>query len=191
MSKLSPKPMNYSPRVRMSEALRATEKVVQEVLINLMTEKAMSMSKGIQASSTRTVQAPPYTAHEVGPSLERRTKHKDDLANAKMIPRILPAYLPPLSGSINRDSVPRDFEYELIIAYLPKGIHEVHTDQDKITTFKFSDFNLGDKKVYNMLTPQKYMTRTKGKNSKIIPQSWTHNLAQSTLHNIMNILHFG
>jgi hypothetical protein len=42
-----------------------------------------------------------------------------------------------------------------------------------------------------MIIPHKYLTRTKGNNSKIIPQSWTHNLAQSTLLNIMNILHFG
>jgi hypothetical protein len=65
--------------------------------------------------------------------------------------------------------VPRDFEYELVTAYLPKGIRAVHVDQDKITALKFIDFNLGDKKVYNMLSPYKYLTRTKGKNSKIIP----------------------
>jgi hypothetical protein len=42
-----------------------------------------------------------------------------------------------------------------------------------------------------MIAPHKYLSRTKGKNSKIIPQSWTHNLVQSTLLNIMNIPHFG
>jgi hypothetical protein len=67
----------------------------------------------------------------------------------------------------------------------------VHADQDKIAALKFSDFNLGDRKVYNMLSPHKYLTRTKGKNSKIIPQSWTMNLAQSTLLNVMKIPHFG
>jgi hypothetical protein len=56
---------------------------------------------------------------------------------------------------------------------------------------KFSDFNLGDRKVYNMLAPYKYLTRTKGKNSKIVPQQWTMNLAQSTLLNVMKIHHFG
>jgi hypothetical protein len=73
--------------------------------------------------------------------------------------------------------VPRDFEYALFIAYLPKGICTVHTDQDKITTLKFSDFNLSDRKVYNMLALHKYLTRTKEKNSKIVPQQWNHNLA--------------
>jgi hypothetical protein len=72
--------------------------------------------------------------------------------------------------------VPRDFEYELVTAYLWKGIHAVHEDQDKITALKFRDINLGDRKVYNMLTPHKYLTRTKGKNSNITPQSWTQNL---------------
>jgi hypothetical protein len=55
---------------------------------------------------------------------------------------------------------------------------------------KFSDFNLGDRKNYNMLAPYKYLTRMKGKNSKIIPQPWTMNLTQSTLLNVMKIPHF-
>jgi hypothetical protein len=83
--------------------------------------------------------------------------------NAKLILSILPAYLPPLSSAINRDSVPREFEYALVTAYLPKGIRAVHTDQEKIAALKFSDFNLGDRKVYNMLAPHKYLTRNKGK----------------------------
>jgi hypothetical protein len=87
--------------------------------------------------------------------------------------------------------MPRDFEYTLVTAYLPKGIRAGHADQDKIVALKFSDFNLGDKKVYSMLAPHNYLTRRKGKNSKIIPQSWTHNLAQSTLLNVMKIPHFG
>jgi hypothetical protein len=74
--------------------------------------------------------------------------------------------------------------------YLPKGIRAVRANQDKIAVLKFSDFNLGDRKVYNMFTPHKYLTINKGNNSKIIPQSWTHNLAQSTLLNVMNIPHF-
>jgi hypothetical protein len=86
--------------------------------------------------------------------------------------------------------VPREFEYALVTAYLPKGIHVVHVDQDNIETLKFSDFNLNDEKVYNMLAPHKYLTMTKGKNSKIIPQSWIHNLAQSTLLNVIKIPHF-
>jgi hypothetical protein len=86
--------------------------------------------------------------------------------------------------------VPKDFEYTLITAYLPKGIHTVLTDQENIAALKFRDFNIGDKKVYNMLAPHKYLTRKKGKNSKIIPQSWTMNLTRSTLLNVMKIPHF-
>jgi hypothetical protein len=190
VSKLLPEPMNCSPQVRMLKALSAANKVVEEFLIDLMTEKSMSMSEGIQDSSTKIVQASPSTAHGAGPSRERQTKHKNDLVNAKMIPSITPTYLPPLSGAINRDSVPKDFEYELVTTYLSKEIHTVCVDQDKIATLKFNNFNLDDKKVYNMLSPHKYLTKTKGKNSKFIPQSWTMNLAQSTLLNVMKILHF-
>jgi hypothetical protein len=93
------------------------------------------------------------------------------MANARLVPSILPTYIPPLSGAINKDSVPRDFEYTLITAYLLKGVRVVRIlDQDKIAALKFSEFNLGDCKVYNMLSPHKYLTRTKGKNSKLIPQ---------------------
>jgi hypothetical protein len=73
--------------------------------------------------------------------------------------------------------VPREFEYALVTLYLPKGIHPFHVDQGKIVALKFSDFNLGDRKVYNMLAPHKYLTKTKGNNFKIVPQSWTMNLA--------------
>jgi hypothetical protein len=55
---------------------------------------------------------------------------------------------------------------------------------------KFNDFNLRDRNNYTMLAPYKYMTRKKGKNSKIIPQQWMMNLAQSILLNVMNIPHF-
>jgi hypothetical protein len=79
----------------------------------------------------------------------------------------------------------------MVTAYLPKGIHVVRMQQAKITMLMFSDFSLGDRKNYNMLSPYKYLTRMKGKNSKIIPHPWTMNLAQSTLLNVMNIPHFG
>jgi hypothetical protein len=107
------------------------------------------------------------------------------------VPSILPAYIPPLSSDINRDSVPRDFEYTLVIAYLPKGVHTYRADQDKVTSLKFCDFNLGDRKVYNMLTQYKYLTRNKGNNSKLIPQQWMMNLVQSTFLTIIKIPHFG
>jgi hypothetical protein len=111
--------------------------------------------------------------------------------NAKLILAILPTYIPPLSGVVNCDNVPRDFEYALVTVYLLKGIRVVQEDQDKIGALKFSDFNLKDCKVYNMLAPHKYLTRTKGKKSKVIPKAWTHNLTQSTLLNVMKIPHFG
>jgi hypothetical protein len=133
----------------------------------------------MQASSTGGFQASPSTAHRAGPSrttTETRTKHKDDIANAKLIPHILSVYIPPLSGKINHDSVPRDFEYTLITMYLPKGVHTVRADQDKLAALKFNDFNLGDRKTYNMLVPHKYLTKTKGRNPNIFPQSWTQNL---------------
>jgi hypothetical protein len=158
----------------MSDELTAVEESVKEVLLNLMTERFMSergVSIGVQASSMRGLLASLSTAR-AGPSWlvdEKRTKHRDDLVNSKLILSILPTYLPPLSSVVNRDSVPRDFEYPLITAYLLKGIHTVRADQENIAVLKFSDFNLGDKKVYNMLTPHKYLTRTKGKNLKVVP----------------------
>jgi hypothetical protein len=178
----------------MSAEFSAAEKVVEEVLIDLMTERGMSMFAGVQASSTRTVQASPSAARREGPSrplAEKRTKHKDNLTNEKQIPTIFPDYILPLVGMVNCDSVPCDFEYIIITAYLPKGICIVRTYQDKIATLKFSDFNLRYGKIYGMLAPYKYLTRTKGKNSNIISQSWTMNLAQSTLLNVMKIPHFG
>jgi hypothetical protein len=84
------------------------------------------MSTGVQASSTRGLQSSPSTAHVSGPSrplVEKRTKHKDDLENVKLIPSILPKYIPPLAGTVNHHSVPRDFEYTMVTLYLPKGIH--------------------------------------------------------------------
>jgi hypothetical protein len=144
----------------MSEELSALEESAKEVLVDLRTEKVTSerrMSAGVQASSIGGFQASPSTARRVGTSrisTETRTNNRDDLVNAKLIPSILPTYIPPLSGTVNKDSVPRDFDYALVTVYLPKGIHAVRTDQDKIGVLKFSEFNLGDRKSYSMLTPQ-------------------------------------
>jgi hypothetical protein len=44
------------------------------------------------------------------------------LENVKLIPSILPDYIPPLANVENRDVVPRDFDYTLVTAYLLKGI---------------------------------------------------------------------
>jgi hypothetical protein len=82
----------------MSDELNAVEKVVEEVLIDLMAERVMSerrMSAGVQASSMGGVQASPSTSHGAGPSrttTKTRTKHRDDIANAKLIPRIFPLH---------------------------------------------------------------------------------------------------
>jgi hypothetical protein len=110
----------------MSDELNAVEKSVEEVLIDLMAKKVMSA--GIQASSMRGVQASPLTAHGSGPSravVKKRTKHQDDLVNVKLIPSILPDYIHPLADAMSYDSVPRDFNYTLVTAYLSKGIRAV------------------------------------------------------------------
>jgi hypothetical protein len=175
----------------MSSDLSAVEKSVEEILIDLMAEKVMST--GAHASSTRGLQASPSTAHRSGPSqtaTEKQSKHRDDLENVKLIPSILPNYIPPLAGVVSRDSVPRDFDYTLITAYLPKGIRAVGLQLGQIMTLKISDFNLGDHKNYGMLAPHKYLTKTMGKKSKIIPQSWTMDIARSTILNVMKIPHF-
>jgi hypothetical protein len=109
----------------------------------------------------------------------------------KLVPSILPTYIPPLSIEINRDNVPRDFEYTLVTAYLSKGVRTYRVDQDKVTALKFCDFNLRDHKAYIMLTSYKYLKRTKGKNLKLVPHKWTMNLMQSTFLNVMKISHFG
>jgi hypothetical protein len=90
----------------MSDELTAVEESVMEVLLDLMTERVMSergVSTGVQASSTRGLSASSSTtrAGPFRPVDEKRTKHRDDLMNAKLISSILPTYLPPLSGTIN------------------------------------------------------------------------------------------
>jgi hypothetical protein len=176
----------------MSDKLKTVEKSVEEILINIMAEKVMSA--GIQASSTQGVQASSSTACGYGPSratIEKRTKHRDDLANAKLIPSILANYILSLVSAVSHESVPRDFEYTLITAYLSKGIHTVKPQLDKILMLNISDFNLGDRKNYNMLAPHKYLTRKKGKKSNINPQPWTMDIVSSTILNIIKIPHFG
>jgi hypothetical protein len=109
----------------------------------------------------------------------------------KLVPSILPNYIPPLADAVSRDSVPMDFDYTMITAYLSKGIHAIKPQLDKIMTLKINEFNLGDHKNYNMLAPHRYLTRTKGKKSRIIPQPWTMDLVESTFLNVMKIPHFG
>jgi hypothetical protein len=113
------------------------------------------------------------------------------LENEKLIPSILLDYILPLASTVSCDSVPRDFNYTLIIVYLLKGIHTVGLQLGQIMTLKISDFNLGDHKNHGILSPHKYLTRTKGKKSKIIPQPWAMDIARSTILNVMKIPHFG
>ena len=153
----------------MSDEISVEKKSIEEILIDLMTEKVMFA--GIQASSTRGVKTSLSTAHGYGPSWdanEKRTKHRDDLANAKLIPSILPDYIPPLAGVVSRDNVPRDFDYTVITAYLPKGIQAVRPQLERIPILKINDYNLRGCKSYGMLMPHKYLTKTKGNKSKII-----------------------
>jgi hypothetical protein len=42
-----------------------------------------------------------------------------------------------------------------------------------------------------MFAPHKYLTKTMRKKSKISPQTWTMNIARSTILNVMKIPHFG
>jgi hypothetical protein len=83
----------------MSDELSTSEKIVEEVLIDLMIERVMyerEMSTSIQASSMRGLQV-----GSSQPLVKERTKHKDDIANAKLIPSILSNYIPPLAGAMS------------------------------------------------------------------------------------------
>jgi hypothetical protein len=108
----------------MSDKLNTVEKSVEEVLIDMMAERVMSTR--VQDSSTRGEKASPLNARGSGPSrlaAEKRTKHKDDLANTKLILTILPNYISPLANVVSCDSVSRDFDYTMVTVYLPKVIH--------------------------------------------------------------------
>jgi hypothetical protein len=61
----------------------------------------------------------------------------------------------------------------------------------RIPTLNINDYNLGDRKSYDMLTPHKYLTKTKGNKSKIIPQPWNMDIVRFTILNVMKIPHFG
>jgi hypothetical protein len=102
----------------MSGDLRAVEKFIEEILIDLMAEKVIYV--GVQASLRRGVQEFPSTARGSRPSrsvTEKRTKHRDDLVNANLIPSIFPNYILPLAGTVSHESVPREFDYTLITVY--------------------------------------------------------------------------
>jgi hypothetical protein len=121
----------------MLDELITTDKVVEEVLIDLMAEKVMSF--GIQASSMRGVQASPLISRGSEPSIpvtKKRAKHRDDLANANLILIILPKYILPLTRAVSCDNVPRDFYYTMVTKYLPKGIHACwHRGKPKVQCY--------------------------------------------------------
>jgi hypothetical protein len=107
----------------MSGERSTVEKSVEDILVDLMTKKVMSVE--IQASSTGGLQASPSIGWHSSHATEKRRKHCNDLVNVKQIPFVFPDYIPPLTDIVNRDSVPREFKYTLIIVYLLKGIHVV------------------------------------------------------------------
>jgi hypothetical protein len=121
---------------------------------------------------------------------EKRRKHCDDLANAKLIPSIFLNYIPPLADVVSHDRFPRDFEYTLITAYLLKGICAVGPQLGLIPTLNISDFNLDDRKNYAMLAPHRYLKKMIGKKPKKIHQPWIKEITWSMILNIMNIPHF-
>jgi hypothetical protein len=160
----------------MSDELSATEESVREVLASLRTERVMSergMSTRVQALSSRGVAASPSTTR-AGPSrqtTEKHTKHRDDIVNAKLILSIFPSYIPPLKGEINCESVPQDYDYPMITAYLLKGVRAVHTEQTKLAALKFCDFNLGDQKILQYAFPTQVSDNDKGEEFQDHPLS--------------------
>ena len=109
------------------------EKFVKEVLKKLMGDR--SLSEGVQALSTRGLEACPSTWHHFGRvnlGTEQQSKHPSDLANAKKIPSILPEYNPPLVGTARCNNIPRNYEYTQFTVYILKGIHVVESQLGQI-----------------------------------------------------------
>jgi hypothetical protein len=102
----------------------------------------------------------------------------------------LPDYIPPLAGVVSCDSIPCDFEYTLITAYLLNGIRAVGLQLGLIPTLKINDFNLGDRKNYALLAPHRYLTKMTGKKPNIVPQLWIKEIMISMILNMMKIPHF-
>jgi hypothetical protein len=70
------------------------------------------------------VQASSLTSHGARPSrplAEKRTKHRDDLENLKLISTIFPNYILPLASMVSRASVPRDFRVHHDYFVPPEG----------------------------------------------------------------------
>jgi hypothetical protein len=113
------------------------------------------------------------------------------MANAKNIPSILPYYILPLAGTVNRDKIPWDFKYTLITTYISKGIRVVGSQLGHIPLLKNNDFYLEDRDNYSMFTPHRYLTKTTRKKPHIVSQPWIKELTQSTILNMLKIPHFG
>lgn len=144
--------------------------------MELMVERVMLV--GIHALSIGGLQASPSTGrHSSRTTTKKRSKHRDDMANAKQILSVLPEYIPPLAGAVTRDSIPREFEYTLITAYISKGIHVIGPQLGHILALKNNGFNLGDMKNYVMLAPHRYLMKTTGKKLRIVSQPWINELA--------------
>jgi len=109
----------------MSDDIIIVENSIEEILIDLMAKKLMSV--GMKASSTQGLEASPWVAQRCSsrPAADKCSKNCDDLVNAKLTPYILLKYILPLASAVSHDSVLRDLDYTLITAYLPKGIHGV------------------------------------------------------------------
>jgi hypothetical protein len=173
----------------MSGEHNALEKSMEDIIVNLMTERVMSV--GIQALSTGELQASPSTGRRSGRTAEKQRKHHDDMANAKQISSVLLDYIPPLFGVVSCDNISHDFEYILITAYIFEGIHVVGTQLGHIPALKKNDFNLRDRKNYAMLAPHRYLMKMTVKKPHIVSQPWIKELAQSMILNVMKIPHFG
>jgi hypothetical protein len=81
-----------------------------------------------------------------------------------------------LVGVVNHEIIPHDFEYMLITAYIPKGIHVVGPQLGYIPTMKNNNFNLGDRKNYTMIAPHRYLMKATGKKTCIVSQPWIKEL---------------
>jgi hypothetical protein len=75
--------------------------------------------------------------------------------------------------------------------YIPKGIHVVGPQLGHIPALKNNEFNLGDRKNYVMLMPNRYLMKMTRMKLRIVSQSWIKDLTQSTILNVMEIPHFG
>ena len=145
---------------------------VRDILTKIIVDRQFSV--GIKASSMGGLEAYPSTRHCSScpnPMAKKWGKHHDDLANVKQILSFFPDYIPPLASTVNRDSIPHDFEYTLITTYIPKEIRVVGPQLGQILALKNNDFNLGDRKNYAMLALHRYLMKMTGKKSHIVSQS--------------------